>query len=197
MDNSKDAEYVFWLNSWRGGSAFWPKLGQFRCIVTKGKISIIPIENDPAKELNVDISLIQECKIEYMAQNLNRAVGLILSDRRFFLYPINPFDPRHILNVNHNETTALIKVIDAFRSNSYPDLETNPYLRQLAAKKNVKTFKVLDIQWDKHISPWAYYDLYGDKFLWPKIIIQIIAMATIVVLLVLGTAYVLDTLNII
>jgi hypothetical protein len=126
---------------------------------------------------------------------------LVLSDRRILLGPIHPFDPTGIQNLNHKETSALIEVIEAHRSGVDPEIDPNPYLRQLAAKNNFKGFRLPDIKWDKHISPWVYYERYCGKFLRLKVYVrnatQIIAMTIIVVLLVIGIAYVLDTLNII
>src|SRR3990172_8482497 len=127
----QDSEYVFWLNRWSDTPALWSKVGQFKCIITRKKINIIPIEHNLDDELNVDISLIQDCKINDKVQNPNRAVELILNDGGIILSPINPFEPRPVLNVNHNEISAMVLVIDAFRANTDPQIDTNPYVRQL------------------------------------------------------------------
>ncbi len=197
VDKTKNLEYVFWLNGWADRSVFGGRLGHFKCLITRDKISIKPIENDPDKELNIEISSIQKCKIGYEVKEPNRYVDLFLSDRKIVLCPINPFEPKPILLVNHNEASAMINLINAFRSNVEPEIDTNPYLRQLATKDNLKRFKSLNIEWDKHTSPWNYYDLYGNKFLWPKVISLIIVLAIVVTPIILGVVYLLDALNII
>ncbi len=200
FDNSKDFEYIFWLDFWRKTSAFWPMLGHFKCVVTREKIHVIRTENNLHEELNVDISSIQKCKLGYTGNN-NHHVVLVLNGERFLLGPIHPIDPGGVQNLNHNETSALIKVIEACRSGADLEIDTSPYTRQLSMKNNLKGFNVPDIKWDKHTSPWVYYEQYGDKFLQLKIFIRnaalIIATTIITVLLVLGVAYLLDALNII
>ena len=200
MDNSKDSEYVFWLDFWRKSFAPWPKSGHFKCVVTKEKIHITVTDNDPDKELSIDIPSIRKCKLGYIGNN-NRHVVLFLNGTGFLLGPVHPIDPTGIQNLNHNETSALIKVIEAFRSNTDPAIDTNPYLRQLAMKNNLKGFTVPNIKWDRHISPWDYYELYGDKFLRHKLFVKnmvlLIVIVPVVTLIILGIFYVLDTLNII
>ena len=180
--------------------ALWPKLGHFKCVVTREKIHITVTDNDPEKELSIAISSILKCKLGYTGNN-NHHVILFLNDRGFLLGPVHPIDPTGIQNLNHNETSALIKVIEAFRVNTDPDIDTNPYLRQLEMKNNLKGFTVPNIKWDKHISPWGYYELYGDKLLRQKLLIKnmalLIAIVPVVTLIILGIFYLLDTLNII
>lgn len=200
MENEKNTEYVFWLDFWRKKSGLWPKSGHFKCVITREKIRILSIGNDPDKDLIIDISSIQRCRLGYTGNN-NRHVVLSIGGGGFLLGPVHPFDPRGIRNFNHSETSALLKVVEAFRSNTDPRLDPNPYLRQLTEKNNRDGFRVPDIKWDKHTSPWAYYDLYGDKFMRLKVLSRNIALtilfAVIGVILVLGIAYVLDILNMI
>ena len=200
MNNNRNLEYVFWLKGWRDTSSYWPKYGHFECIVTREKMRIVPTENDPDKELNLNLSQVRECKIYTVSKNPNRGIELILPDRKIMLFPVHPFDPSPIFFAvykNHNETPALKAVIDAFRSNATIKINANPYLRQLATKDNLKRFKMLGLQWDAHTTPWYYHDLYGDKLLWLKTIGVIIASSIIVVTVILAIAYVLDNLNII
>jgi hypothetical protein len=200
LDNNKALEYIFWLKSWNersSGSSFAPNRGQFKCIIDRRKISIIPVENNPDKEISIDISQIQKCKLRYAAGEPNRSVELVLNGRRFFLFPINPFEPNTVLYVNHSEANAMINVIDSFRSNMDPKVDPNLYLRQMKTKDSLKRFRNLNQSWDAHTSPWVYNDLYGDKFLWPKTIAFIVIVAIVVTALLIGIVYVLDTLKII
>ena len=199
MNDFKDAEYIFWLKNWSDSTfpGSWLKLGRFKCVISNNKIKVTSIPNDPDKELFVDMSLIQKCGIFHGAQYPQRAVELLLSDRKIILFPVNPFEPNPILHVNHDETSAMISVINAFRSDVDPDIDPNPYLRQLATKDNLKSFKKPNIQWDKHTSPWIYNELYGNKFLWLKVIAFMLFLVVAGVVLILAIAYVLDVLNII
>jgi hypothetical protein len=205
MDKSGNLEYIFWLSSWGDRSiSFWAKLGRFKCIITRSKISVTPVDNDPGKELNLDMSLIRAWKVFYISGSSNRAVELILDDRIVILSPINPFEPSLVLHVNHNEVSAMINIINAFRSNTHPEISTNPYLRQLAANNKHKGWGLNERQWERHaselnphISPWDYYELYGERFLGPKVIAFGFLFVILATILVLGIAYVLDTLNII
>jgi hypothetical protein len=200
MDNSNDMEFVFWLDFWRKNSALWPKPGHFKCVITGEKIRVIPTENATHEELSIDIPLIQKCGLGYTG-NRNHHVVLFLSGERFLLGPVHPLDPNGIQNFNHKETSAFIKVIEAFQANTNPKIETNPYLRQLAEKNNLKGFNIPDIKWDKHTSPWAYDELSGHKFLRLKIFVrnitQVIAIAIVVTAVILGVVYVLAKLNVI
>lgn len=196
IDETKDLEYVFWLMGWRDLSTFPPKPGQFKCIITREKIKVLPVDSDPDKELEIKVEQIRKCKIGYV-QNRLRNIYLTLDDRKLILAPVNPFDHRHILNVNRNEVLAMADVIEAFRSGATPKINTNPYLRQLATKDVLKRFRNLEVNWNMHISPWEYYETYGDKFLWLKVIAFILALMIVIVPLLLAIAYVLETLNII
>ena len=199
MDNSNDIEFVFWLDFWRKSSALWPKLGHFKCVITREKIRVIPTEN-VHEEWSINIPLIQKCRLGYTGNNNHQAV-LFLNGKKFFLGPVHPIDPNGVQNFNHKETSALIKVIEAFRANTDPEIDTNPYLRQLAEKNNLKGFNIPDIKWDKHTSPWAYYELYGHKLLRLKVFVrniaQVIAIAIVVTAVILGVVYVLAKLNVI
>jgi hypothetical protein len=97
-------------------------------------VSVIPVENDPDRELNLDISQIQKCEL-HGSENSDRLVGLILNDRKVLLAPINPFDPKLIALANDGEASAMIKVIEAFHSGVDPAVDINPYLRQRVATK--------------------------------------------------------------
>ena len=215
MDKST-SEYIFWLRNWKDPSiSFWPKAGQFKCILTKSKLNIISMDNDPDKELSVALSLIRSCNISPGGQYSNQLIEILLNDRKISLSPVTPFDPKTILMGNHAEAYALRNTIDALRSDMDPQIDSNPYVRQLAEKANVKRFdrsaqlmkdeltklEKLNQNWDAHISPWVYHELYGDKFLYLKTLAKIVSMALlsaiIVVLAILIIAYVLDNLNII
>lgn len=196
IGETKDLEYVFWLMGWRDLSTFPPKSGQFKCIITREKIKVLPVDGDPDNELEVRISQIRKYKIGYV-QNRLRNIYLILEDRKIILAPVNPFDHRHILNVNRDEVSAMSDVINAFCSGATPKVNTNPYLRQLATKDVLKRFRNLEVNWNMQISPWEYYETYGDKFLWLKVIAFILALIIVILPLFLAIAYVLDTLNII
>lgn len=216
MDESKNQEYIFWLNAWRDRSvSFLFKKGQFKCVITRSKINVIPVESDPEKALTIDISLIHRCKIFSNGRYPTQYVEVSLDDRKILLCPVNPFDPNHIVNGNQNEASAMIKTVDAFHLNMDPQVDTNPYERQMAMKDNLKRFKLdqmlmddhlerlkaFNQKWDARTSPWTYYDLYGEKFLFLKTIAKIVALvfilAIIVTTLILGIVYVLDALNII
>ena len=181
-------EYIFWLYSWRDMSLplFETEIGHFKCIVTPQKIKIIPIENNSDRELTVDVSLIQKCKLFYNSQNRNRAIELYLNDKRIVLSPVNPFGLSRTLHMNHSETTALLNLINALKAGAKPDTNPNPYLRQLATKDNLKRYRELNIEWDKHVSPWDYYELYGDKFIWLKTIAIMLASIAFSVAIVVG-----------
>jgi hypothetical protein len=200
MDSNRALEYIFWLKSWSDRSSmssFSPNRGQFKCIIARRKISIISVENNSQKGLTIDIFLIQKCKLRYAAGNPNRSVELVLNGRNIFLFPINPFEPNTVLYVNHNEANAMINVIDSFRSNKDPNVDPNPYVRQMTTKDSLKRFRQLNQSWDAHTSPWVYNELYGDKFLWPKTIAFMMIVVVVVTALLIGIAYVLDTLKII
>jgi hypothetical protein len=200
MDKNRALEYIFWLKSWSDRSSmslFSPNRGQFKCSIDATKIGIIPVENNSHQELSIDISLIQKCKLRYAAGNPNRSVELVLNGRRIFLVPINPFEPKSVLYVNHNEANAMINVIDSFRSNMDPKVDPNPYVRQMTTKDSLKRFRQLNQSWDAHTSPWVYNDLYGDKFLWPKTIASMMIIVVVVTALLIGIVYVLDILKII
>ncbi len=192
-----DSEYIFWLNRWSDQPSLWSQVGHFKCIITRDQINVIPTENSPGGDLNIHMSVIQKCKINYIVQNPNRSVELILKNGRIILSPVNPFEPRPVLNVNHNEVSAMIGVIEAFRLNMDPRIDPNPYLRQLGTKNRLKRFRALDQKWDAHTSPWTYYNRYGDKLLWPKIITFIFLLITLGVAAVVAIVYELDVLNII
>jgi hypothetical protein len=215
MDEST-SEYIFWLRNWKDSSiSFWPKTGRFKCTLTKSKLSLVSIDNDPNKELNVALSLIRNCSISPGGQYSNQSVEILLDDRKISLSPVTPFDPKTILMGNHTEAYAMVNTIDALRSNVDPQIDGNPYVRQLAMKDHakwfdgsaqlmrdeLKRFERLNQNWDAHISPWVYYDLYGNKFLYLKTVAKIVTMvllsAIVVVLAILSIAYVLDNLNII
>jgi hypothetical protein len=195
--SSGDSEYVFWLNRWSDQPSIWSQVGHFKCIITRDQINIIPTENGSGGDLNVHMSVIEKCKINYVVQNPNRSVELILKNGRLILSPVNPFEPRPVLNVNHNEVSAMISVIEALRLNLVPRIDPNPYIRQLRTKNRLKRFRVLDQKWDAHTSPWTYYKLYGDKLLGLKIIALIFLLITLGVAMLVGLVYELDILNII
>jgi hypothetical protein len=216
MDKSTSEEYIFWLRNWKDPSiSFWSKAGQFKCTLTKSKLSIISRENDPDKELSVALSLIRGCNISPGGQYSNQLVEISLNDRKISLSPVTPFDPKTILMGNHAEAYALRNTIDALRSDMDPQIDGNPYVRQLAEKANIKRFdgsarlmkdeltrlEKLNQNWDAHVSPWVYSDLYGNRFLYLKTLAKIVTMvllsAIIAVLAILIIAYVLDNLNII
>jgi hypothetical protein len=70
---SGDLEYIFWLRGWFDKSvSFWAKLGRFKCIITRRKISVIPANNDPDKKLSLDILWIRKCGCWF--ENSNRSV---------------------------------------------------------------------------------------------------------------------------
>ena len=200
MENGKDTEYVFWLNFWRKESGPWPMTGHYKCVITREKIQIFSIENNRDKELTINVSSVQRCRLGYTGNN-NRHIVLSIGEDGLLLGPVHPIDPKGIRNFNHTEASALLRVIDAFRSNTNPEIGTNPYLRQLEEKNNLNGIRVPNIEYDKHTSPWAYYNLYGDKFLRLKVLSRNIALtivfAIIGVILVLGITYVLDILHII
>jgi hypothetical protein len=199
MNSNKDMEYIFWLDYWRESSRQLPKSGRFKCIVTRNSIHVVPTDNDPEKILHLDLFSIQKCQLGYGGRN--KQVDLRLSDRKYYFGPVHPIDPHFIQNLNHNEALSLVKVIEAFRSDTNPGIDPNPYTRQLAAKNYLAGFKLPNIQWDTHTSPWSYFEHYQDNFLElrllaRKILIGIIVIP-IVVVLILGVAYMLDALNII
>lgn len=200
MANNENNEFVFWLDFWRTQLDLWPKSGHFKCVITKEKIWISPTENDLLEGITVDLPLIVKCKLGHTG-NKNHHVILFLADKTLLLSPVHPIDPNGIQNFNHKETSALIKVIEDLRANNNTEINPNPYTRQLAMKNNIKGFRLPDINWDKHTSPWVYYELYGDKFLRLKVFIRNIALTVVstifVILLILGIAYALDMLKII
>jgi hypothetical protein len=190
-------EYIFWLNRWSDKPAIWSQVGHFKCIITQDQINVIPTENDSGGDLNVHLSVIEKCKINYLVQNPNHSVELILKNGRLILSPVNPFEPRPVLNVNHNEVSAMVGVIEALRLNMEPRIDPNPYLRQLGTKNRLKRFRALDQKWDAHTSPWNYYNLYGDKFLGLKIFVLVFLLITLSVAVMVGLVYELDILDII
>lgn len=215
MDRST-SEYIFWLRNWKDLSiALRPKAGQFKCILTKSKLSIVSMDSDPDKELSVSLSLIRSCKISPGGQYSNQSVEILLGDRKISLSPVTPFDPKIILIGNHAEAYALRNTIDALRSDMDPQIDGNPYLRQLAQKAGANwssesarlmedeltKLEKLNQNWDAHVSPWAYSALYGTKFLYLKTLAKAVTMALlwaiIATLAILVIAYVLDSLNII
>lgn len=197
MSENNGGEYIFWLDGWADRSAFLPKNGHFKCIITDIRLTVIPLESGTDKELSIDISEIENCRIHHKIRNPNYLVGLLLHDRRIDLAPVNPFEPSLILHVNHNEATEMINVINAFRSGVKSEVNPNPYLRELATDEKYREFRRLDIKWDEHTSPWDYQALYGDKFLWLKVIAYIIFIIVILMVISLPVIYLLDTLNII
>jgi len=198
MDNGKNLEYIFWLDYWRNASRQLPKSGHFKCIVTRKNILIHTTDNDPTKALNLDISSILAYKLGYGGRN--KQVDLILSDQKIYLGPVHPIDPHFIQNLNHNEALSLVKLIEAFRSNIDPGIDPNPYTRQLSAKNYLVGFKLPNIEWDMHISPWHYFKRYQDRFLELKITIRkiaiIIASAIIGTLIILALFSMLLALNV-
>lgn len=199
MEEYQDSEYVFWLYGWRDISLplLEAEIGRFKCIVSSQKIRVIPMENDSDKELTVEISKVQKCTLFYNSRNRNRAVELDLNDKSIVLSPVNPFGLSRTLHVNHNETTALLNLINALKSNADPGISPNPYLRQLATKDDLKRFRKLDVMWDQHISPWDYYELYGDKFIWLKTVVIMLVSVVVTVAIVVGLVALLIMFNII
>lgn len=199
METRKNLEYTFWLAFWRKIPSIWPNTGHFKCVITKEEIHIIPIDNYSDKELKIDIAEIQNCKIGYAQINYWQ-VDLLLKKGRILLGPVHPIDPRGIQNLNRAEASALIKVIEAFRSGNDPEVDTNPYTRQLAEKNNLKWFRIPEMRWDKYTSPWAYYDQHQDKFLQINIsirkIVTIVVTAIIVIPTIIAIFYMLLLLNI-
>ena len=122
---------------------------------------------------------------------------MILNDKKYDLFPVNPFDPKHILNKNHSEVSAMIDIISAFRSNSETEFNTNPYLRQLAVKGNIQRFRELNVEWNEHTSPWEYYEPFRDKYLEIKIAATVVISVIAATMLILAIVYALDNLNII
>lgn len=216
MDKNIDTKYIFWLRNWRDPSiSFLLKTGYFKCVITRRKLSVTSVDNDPKKELNVDVSLIRKCKITPNSQISNQTVEVFTDGRKISLYPVTPFDPYIVLIGNHAEASALLNTIDALRSNIDPQVDPNPYLRQLSTKDKFIShnalaqsgmraelirFESLNQKWDAHISPWAHYDLFGDKFLrlktFGKIMIQALLWVSIAITIVFVIFYILFTLNI-
>jgi hypothetical protein len=91
----------------------------------------------------------------------------------------------------------MLNVLQNIISNHDPEVNPNPYLRQPKEKNSIGTLKIQTSKMDEHISPWVYYNLYGDKVLWPKIIVFILISVVVSVGVVFTVAYVLDTFNII
>ncbi len=193
------SEYIFWLEFWRKVPSIWPNSGRFKCVATKEKIHIIPIDDYTDKELAIDISEIENCKLGYAQINYWQ-VELFLKRGRILLGPVHPIDPKGIQNLNRAEASALIKVIEAFRSNTDPGVDANPYTRQLAEKNNLKGFRIPEIKWDKYTSPWAYYDQYQGKCLQRYIFARKIAIGVvsgiIATLIVVAVFYLLLLLNV-
>lgn len=195
-DPIQDVEYIFWLEGWREVPS-WPTSGQYKCTVTRQKIYVQPVDNDLDQELLLEISIIQHCNEYYSGLGVKRSVEVRFSDKRILLIPINPFEPNPTFYTNDNEVRSLIDVINAFRVNTKPQVHSNAYLRQLATRDSLKEIRSLDQTWDRDISPWTYYDIYGDKYRWPRVVTAILVTAIVMIALILGIAYVLDALGII
>lgn len=204
VKKTNDVEYVFWLRNWRDQSiSFWPKVGQFKCVVTTRKISVTSIDNDPDNELSIDIALILECEVFPNSQYSNQNVRISLYDRKITLYPVTPFDPNLALVGNHVEAQTLSNIINVLRSGSGTPVIPNPYIRQLAMINNIERFgaasqfmkaelvrfEKLNRDWDAHTSPWVYSDLYGDKLIYLKTLGRIFAYN--ILLAIVGTAVLL------
>jgi hypothetical protein len=194
--HNADPEYVFWLNRWSDKPSLWSQVGHFKCTISRDQINVTPIESSSGGDLNVHMSVIQKCKVNYIAQNPNHSVELALKNGTVILSPVNPFEPRPVLNVNHNEVSAMISVIESFRLNMDPRVDANPYARQLKTKDRLRRFRNLTQTWDAHTSPWTYHDRYGDKLLWPKILALIFLLIILGVTVGLAIVYELDILNI-
>jgi len=202
MNYIDNFEFVFWLDGWRDDTSFTPKRGQFKCVITKNKISIDSVEHK-INIMDINIALIQDCKIAYSGKGAVQFVTLILNNKKIALFPINPFNPSHMLHANGDEVIALLEVLNAFRSNFNAQVNTNPYLRQLSANNKNKYFRSFDeiqnehIDWDKHTSPWMYYDLYGDKYALSKIFVTTVVFGVVTILIIFCIVFLLDWLNII
>ena len=203
MNDINNLEFVFWLNRLRTAGKIFPKLGQFKCVITKGKVSVNSVKDKlNINELDIDINSIQKCKIDYSGGE-QEFISLTANNKTIALLPINPLNPHLSLYPNEDEVAALEDVINAIRSNRETNFSPNPYLRQLSANQKAKRRRPNDairgenINWDKHTSPWEYYESYGDKLILLKLFANIVVSVIIVVLIGMGIVYVLALLGII
>jgi hypothetical protein len=216
MKKTSDAEYVFWLSNWRDQSiSSWPKVGRYKCIITKREISITSIDNSPEKNLNISFSIIHKCKVSPEGDYSRQNVEFFSGDRKITLYPVTPFDPNQALIGNHAEAQALANTINAIKSNIDPQTVSNPYMRQREMIDDIKKsntfakfinaefvkFETITRNWDAHTSPWDYSDIYGDKFIYLKTLGGIFAynilLAIVVTAALLLIVYLLASLNVI
>ncbi len=169
MQATTTNEYVFWCwvtHKW-GLDFFWHKWKPLVRIVVSmdGIRSDGPVWTNRDVVLNIPLQDILEITPIYSATAVHGGVRITTKEtknalpREYLFWPVNPFDPTMVSYNNFAEVRAFVRIANALMVNDIPEIDENPYLRQLKKQDLPPYIKgKTDFQWDKNVSPWVYYD---------------------------------------
>lgn len=174
-------EYIFWAYDpdpiFLTGKKLW------RCSITPEHVSI-----GAKKPIIIPMRDITDCKRSPYSRGLS-SVWIVTGTPHgdIVLTPINPLRPKGLFS-QFGEAHAMISVINALRAGESPDLDPNPYLRELARLGKTPP---PGITLDPDISPWDYWEVFRPP---PPTVRQIIGNSALFIVSVLVALLVLAAL---
>lgn len=161
-------EYVFWFilikrSAWYFDSVFNNSRKLIKVVITEGKILFEdPIDQvDKQYLLSISLPNIAEIAWEVTSPGTIGFIKIVTQEaEQYYLTPANPLDPTFVhVPENIGELNSFCEIVNALNTNKIPDVDENPYIRQFqSGNKPVYIKSMTEIQWDKNISPWEYYN---------------------------------------
>ncbi len=155
-------EYIFWfqVTNKLAFSFFWNIPKQLvKVVVSDSNInSDGPIWLNSQDTLAISLPDIAQIKLVISPTGNVGTVEIITQEsKHHLLVPTNPFDPTLLSHSNVDEIIAFISIVKALKAKNTPDLDENPYVRQLQKDDRPTYLNNKDFLWDKNVSPWEYY----------------------------------------
>lgn len=186
-------DYVFWLYDFSApmlrsilkgfpnpGTA---QIGSYELVVNKYRIKKIMINE--IKRVDYEFTGGSTTSYYEVTTWLNDGKGIALA-------PMNPLAPNVWLGAKF-EAEAMVAVIEAFRQGKTPDLDPNPYHREL--KRQGREDEISRRVWDPYVSPWVYYRQDHPRPSLSKILLLTVATILALAIGVALLVFLLETLS--
>lgn len=160
-------EYVFWFKLIKRNpfysNFFWQiQKSLIKVVITESMIRSYSASDHYGNHfLSIELDHIEKISWAISSPGSIGYIKIITQEfKPVYLTPVNPLDPTDTLvYTNTDELIAFCEVVNALKNNRIPDINDNPYIRQLQTKAKPAFLKDRnDILWDKNISPWVYYE---------------------------------------
>lgn len=172
-----DARYVFWLQRPPDG---WAAVGLVHCVITAAEVAL-----DTMPPLTIPLDQIRDCVDEAFGSSTGYIIRVRLEllggNQPLYLRLANPLSPKWPLYRKASETDAFVAVVNGLRKGHVPDVNPNPYLRALAARKKRPP---PGITLDADTSPLAYYRIFNPKVPWWQIVFWVLGTLLALVFIV-------------